>query len=137
VQVVVVVAVCAVKGAWSYLTTGLGLLAASTGVGLAVAALVSVLAPYALPQSENPFATNTGSGSVKGLLAVAALAATLLLSSPVSIAAVLLHTPAWGGVILAVGVTYGVLAVRLGTSIAGDVLDRRLPEILVSVTPRR
>ena len=137
VQVMVVVTVCALTGALAYLPVGLGVLATSAGTGLATAALLSVLAPYALPQNENPFTTNAGSGSAKSLFAFLALLATLVLSTPISLAAVLLPAAVWGWAILLAGLAYGVAAVRLGTAIAGDVLDRRGPEILIAVTPRR
>jgi ABC-2 type transport system permease protein len=137
VQILVVVAVCLVTGAVAYLPVGLGVLAASVGAGLASAALLSVLAPYSLPESQNPFATSTGSGSMKGLFAFVALLATLVLSLPMTLAAILIPAPVWGWVLLAVGLAYGLGAVRLGTWLAGDLLERRGPEILVAVTPRR
>jgi ABC-2 type transport system permease protein len=136
-QVLVVTAVCVVTGARSYLPLGLGVLAATVGVGLGVAAIVSVIAPFALPQNANPFATNSGGGSVKGLLGLLALAVTLLLSAPVAIGAILLHSAGSAWLILVVGAAYGLLAHRLATYIAGDVLDHRGPQVLAAVMPRR
>ena len=40
-------------------------------------------------------------------------------------------------VVLVLGLGYGLGAALLGTYIAGDPLDRRGPEILASVTPKR
>ena len=124
VQILVVVAVCLVTSAVAYLPVGLGVLGASVGAGLASAALLSVLAPYSLPESQNPFSTNTGSGSMKGLFAFVALLATLVLSLPITLAAVLIPDPAWGWALLAAGLAYGLGAVRLGTRLAGDILER-------------
>lgn len=137
VQILVVVAVCALTDALAYVPVGLGVLAASAGTGLGVAALLSVLAPFALPESENPFAINAGGGSAKGLLAFVAVLATTFLSLPITIAAALAPTPEWRWAHLAAGVAYGLAAALLGTRLAGGILDQRAPEILTAVTPRR
>jgi len=97
-----------------------------------------VLAPFALPENSNPFALNQGGGSAKGLLAVLAMLGTLILCVPVIIAGYFLFSAPFGPWIVAViGLAYGVGLAALGTYIAGDVLDRRGPEVLVAVTPRR
>jgi ABC-2 type transport system permease protein len=114
----------------------LGGLAAAYGTGLAVNQLISVYAAYALPESTNPFVINTGAGLAKSLLAIVALLGGLVLATPVAVAAVLLP-PAWSGLLLPVGVGYGLAAAMLGSHIAGDVVDRRAPELLAAVTPRR
>lgn len=118
--------------------TALGILAGSYGAAVAAAAVVSVLAPYPLPDSPNPFAVNAGGSSAKGLLALVAMLAALVLAMPVIVAGGFLNGPSGGPwVVLALGLGYGVVAAWLGTLIAGDVLDRRAPEILAAVTPRR
>ena len=143
VQLLVVVVVAILGGSYARLPAGLGLLAASFGVSVAVAAILSVLAPYALPENTNPFAINSGGGSAKGLLAILALLGTLALSTPVVVASALLSDVPLGPwlvgpwVVLAIGLGYGMVAVWLGTYIAGDLLERRGPEVLVAVTPRR
>jgi ABC-2 type transport system permease protein len=137
VQVLVVTIVSVVTGTLRYLPIGLGVLGATVGTGLAAAAILSVMAPYALPQNDNPFTTNTGSGSMKGLFTLLALAASLVLSAPVTVTAILFARPPWTWPVLPVGIAYGLGAMLLGTYIAGDVLDRRAPEILTAVTPTR
>ena len=138
VQVVVVVAVTLLAGTPEQLPTGFGMLAASFGSAIAAAAVLSVLAPYALPENANPFAINSGGGSAKGMLALVALIGTLVISMPVLVAAFLLGSSAAGAwLVLAIGLAYGTAAALLGTYIAGDVLERRGPEVLVAVTPRR
>jgi len=138
VQIVVVVAVTLAAGTPSQVAPGLGMLAASFGAAVAVASVLSVLAPYPLPESTNPFALNSGGSSAKGMLAVVAMIATLAISTPVIIATWLLRDAATGQwVILVVGLAYGAAATALGTYIAGDILDRKGPEILAAVTPRR
>lgn len=143
VQLLVVVVVAILSDSYARLPAGLGLLAASFGVSVAIAAILSVLAPYALPENTNPFAISSGGGSAKGLLAILALLGTLALSAPVVVASALLSDVLLGPwivgpwVVLATGLGYGMVAVWLGTYIAGDLLERRLPEVLVAVTPRR
>jgi ABC-2 type transport system permease protein len=138
VQVAVVVAVTLMTSSPSRLPTGLGILAAAFGAAIASASLLSVLAPYALPENSNPFAMNSGAGSAKGMLALVAMIGTLAICTPVSVAAYLLTSLAFGPwVTLAFGIAYGVGAAVLGTYIGGSLIDRRGPEILVAVTPRR
>ncbi|NLU78126.1 ABC transporter permease [Micromonospora sp. HNM0581] len=113
-----------------------GALVATYGAGLAVNSFVSVLGAYALPETSNPFAMNSGAGLVKGLLTILAMIVTGVLAVPMVLAAGLLgDTWVWLG--LPLGVAYGVGALLLGTYLAGDVLDRRQPELLAMVTPRR
>ena len=122
---------------------GSGILAASFGAAVAAAAALSVLAPYALPENTNPFAMNSGGGSAKGLLAAVAMLATAVVSLPLVLAAFLLRSftigPALVGpwLVLLIGLAYGVGLVLVGTLLAGSVLDRRGPEVLAAVTPRR
>lgn len=138
VQLAVVVAVTLLFDTPQQLPTGLGLLAASFGCAVAAAALLSVLVPYALPENTNPFAMNSGGGSAKGLLALVAMIGTFGLTAPVFVVAFLLGPWSWGAwLVLPLGVGYGAGAALLGTYIAGDVLERRGPEILIAITPRR
>jgi ABC-2 type transport system permease protein len=138
VQVAVVTAVVLLTSSASRLPMGLGILGAGFGVAIASASLLSVLAPYALPENTNPFAMNSGAGTAKGMLAMVALISTVALCTPVTVAAYYLSNLAGGPwVTLVIGVAYGVAAALLGTRIAGDVVERRGPEILVAVTPRR
>jgi ABC-2 type transport system permease protein len=39
--------------------------------------------------------------------------------------------------VLALGIAYGVVLAVVGTQLAGTVLDRRGPEVLSAITPRR
>jgi ABC-2 type transport system permease protein len=138
VQVAVVLVVGIVAGRLPQLPAGFGLLATSFGAAVASAALLSVLAPYALPESTNPFAMNSGGASAKGLLAIVAMLATLVICVPVLVVAVLVGNSAAGPwVVLAAGLAYGAVVAWLGTMAAGAILDRRGPEVLMAVTPRR
>ncbi|HEX7746043.1 MAG TPA: ABC transporter permease [Micromonosporaceae bacterium] len=113
-----------------------GTLFAAYGSGLAVNQAVSVLAAYALPETANPFALNTGAGAARSLLAFVAMIAAGAAAMPMVIATALLGD-VWLLVALPVGIAYGIGAATLGIYVAGDLLDRRQPEVLQAVTPRR
>jgi ABC-2 type transport system permease protein len=114
-----------------------GLVFAGYGAGLAVNLHLSVLAPYALPDTANPFATGSGTGLAKSLLALVAVVAAYAVAMPVLVAAALLDGTVWRYLALPVGLGYGAVAASLGCRLAGDLLDRRAPELLAAVTPRR
>ncbi|GIJ22046.1 ABC transporter permease [Micromonospora lutea] len=133
---VVAVVVALVLGEPTWIGFMAGALVATYGAGLAVNSFVSVLGAYALPETSNPFAMNSGAGVVKGMLTLLAMVATAALATPMVLAAALLGD-AWLWLGLPLGVAYGVGAALLGAYLAGDVLDRRQPELLALVTPRR
>jgi ABC-2 type transport system permease protein len=113
-----------------------GTLFAAYGCGLAVNLFISVLGAYALPETSNPFAINTGAGMARSLLSFVAMVATAAAAIPMLVATVLLGD-VWLWLALPVGLGYGVAAAALGTWLAGDLVDRRMPELLVTVSPRR
>ena len=137
VQALVAAAVMLLARAPDQIPAALGVLAAGFGSAIATASVLSVLGAYALPDTSNPFALNTGGASSKGLLAIVAMLGTLAISSPVTLIALVLNTAGGAWVLLLIGIAYGVVAALLGTYIAGDLLERRGPEVLVAVTPRR
>jgi ABC-2 type transport system permease protein len=128
-------AVALVVGRPDYLPAMLGALYAAYGAGLAINTLVSVLGAYALPETSNPFAVNTGSGMAKGLLSMVAIVGSVVAALPFAVAAALLGT-IWLWLALPAGLAYGFGAAALGCYIGGDVLDRRGPALLSAVTPR-
>ncbi|MEV0455651.1 ABC transporter permease [Catellatospora methionotrophica] len=112
-----------------------GTLFAAYGTGLACAMHASVWAAYALPENQNPFAINTGTGVAKSFLAMAAWFAGMVLAVPIVLLVVLGGSV---GAVLAlpVGLAYAAGAVWLGLITAGDILDHRQPELLATITPR-
>lgn len=132
----IAVVLAVLSGRPGLLPVMLGGLAASYGAGVAINLLVSVLGAYALPETSNPFAINTGGGVAKSLFGFVSLAGTMAVSAPF-LAGVVLLGDSWTVLALPVGVAYGVGATLLSCYIAGDVLDRRGPEVLQAVTPRR
>jgi ABC-2 type transport system permease protein len=115
------------------LPAALGTVLAGFCVSAAVASCVSVLAPYALPDTTNPFAMGGGSAGAKGLLALGGMLASMALTAPVLVLA--LFAP--GVVALFAGLVWGTVVLGVGTYLAGYRLDLRGPEVLVAVTPRR
>jgi ABC-2 type transport system permease protein len=113
-----------------------GLLLAAYGVGLALVLPVSIRAAYPLPESSSPFAMSSGGGMAKGLLTMGVLCAAALVSLPLQIIAYFLG-PVWWWIGLPVGAAYGVAAYLIGSGVAGDQLDRRMPELLATVTHSR
>jgi ABC-2 type transport system permease protein len=112
-----------------------GLLLAGFGTGLVANHYLSILGAYALPETSNPFAVNTGAGVAKSLLSMLALAASYAMAAPLLVVAALLGD-LWLWLGLPLGLGYGLAAAVLGAYAAGDVLDRRAPEVLAAVTPR-
>jgi len=72
----------------------------------------------------------------KGLLTFAALFGAALLTAPLQLLAFLAHDVwLWAG--LPLGLLYGAGALLLGLRLAGPMLDRRMPELLATVTARQ
>jgi ABC-2 type transport system permease protein len=111
-----------------------GLAAAGYGTGVAINQYLAVLAPYPLPEGSNPFATASGTGLAKSLLALVAIVIAYAVTAPVLVLAAWLG-PVWPWLALPVGAGYGVAAVALATYLAGDVLDHRSPELLAAINP--
>jgi ABC-2 type transport system permease protein len=132
--VAVVVGIAAHRGA--ELLPAIGTMAATFGGSLASSSILSVHTAYPVPESQNPLAVNSGSGSAKGVLALVGMIGAVVAASPVVIGALLLPG-SWALLVVPVGVAWGVGAVLLSTYIAGDSLDRRGPELLAAVTPGR
>ena len=114
----------------------LGMLIAAYGTGLALVLPVSVRAAYALPDTSNPFAISSGAGMAKGFLSFAALIVAAIGTLPlVAVAYVLGDAWVWLG--LPLGVAYGTAGYLIGVRVAAAILDRRMPELLATVTPNR
>ncbi|SCE71369.1 ABC-2 type transport system permease protein [Micromonospora viridifaciens] len=133
---VVAIVVATVLGHPEWLGVMAGTLLAAYGTGLAINGFVSVLGAYALPETSNPFAMNTGAGVAKSLLTLLSMVASAVVAVPMVVAAALLGE-LWLWLALPLGLAYGLGAALLGAYLAGDVLDRRQPELLAAVTPRR
>jgi ABC-2 type transport system permease protein len=134
--VAIAAVVGAVSGRQAAIPSLVGTLVAAYGTGLAVVLPISVRGAYALPDTSNPFALSAGSGLAKGLMSFGGLFAAIVGTIPMQVAAYLLGD-VWLWIGLPVGVAYGTGAYVLGSRLAGDLLDRRMPELLAAVTPNR
>jgi ABC-2 type transport system permease protein len=128
--------VSVVLGHPAWIPALLGMLVAAYGTGLAVALPVSVAGAYAMPDTSNPFAVSSGGGMAKSLYSFAAMAVAAVVCAPYLIAGLLVGR-AWLWAALPVGVVYGAAAYALGARLTGALLDRRMPELLQAVNPRR
>ncbi|AGZ46749.1 hypothetical protein [Actinoplanes friuliensis] len=114
----------------------IGMLLAAYGVGLAIVLPISVRVAYALPDTANPFALSSGGGMAKGLLTFGALFGAVIITVPLQLVAFLADGFwLWAG--LPLGLLYGGGAVLLGLRLAGSMLDRRMPELLATVSARQ
>jgi len=130
--VVSAVVVDAVSGG-GRLVAAVGAGIAGYGVSAALATVVSVLLPYPLPESDNPFALGTGAGGLRMLASFVPVLAGSAVAAPLSFAAALLD----GWLSLLLGLAVGAGTIFAGVLIAGNALDGRAPEVLTTVTPRR
>jgi ABC-2 type transport system permease protein len=64
-----------------------------------------------------------------------ALFAAVVGTIPIQVAAYFLG-PVWLWIGLPVGLLYGTAAYLIGSGVAANLLDRRMPELLTAVTPR-
>ncbi|MET0417357.1 MAG: ABC transporter permease [Actinoplanes sp.] len=134
--VVIAVVVSVLAGRPGGIAGQLGLLIAAYGVGLGLVLPLSVRAAYSLPESTSPFALSSGAGTAKGLLTAGVLLGTVIAAVPIQIFAYVLDG-LWAWIGLPVGVAYGAAAYLIGSGAAGDMLDKRMPELLSTVTPGR
>lgn len=130
------VAVGVLTSAGDELPAAIGSTFAAFGVGSGVACVVSVLVPYAMPDSPNPFATGSGGAGIKGLLSLVGMIFSWVLVAPLIVLYELLP-PGSRWPVLFAGIAWGVLFGWLGALAGGALLDRRAPEVLMAVTPRR
>jgi ABC-2 type transport system permease protein len=134
-------ATAAVTHGWAYVPMTIGLAPGMLGVILAVGNIVSVYAPYALPDRRNPLAANPGQGCVGGLAALGALMIDTIILIPVGIVvAATLHAfalPAASVVAIGFASVYGFVVWSLGSGIAARRVQWRMPELLEAISPRQ
>jgi ABC-2 type transport system permease protein len=102
------------------------------GITLGLCDITSVVFPYSVPQrAHNPFAApGSGRGCLAGLTSVLTIIATILLASPLFVAALVADTP-W---LVIGGPLYGVGMAALGGTIAANLGFARLPELLSDIS---
>lgn len=118
----------------------LGAAAAVLGAGCAAGAVISVLAPYPMPdQPGAAFAgPGPGRGCLAGLLWMAGATATAIAALPVVLPALLAgDRPLVALAVAVTGPLWGFLLARGGRHLAAGHLVTHLPETLVAVSPDR
>lgn len=116
-------------GGWTYLPAALGIAAGLFAIAVALSGWVAVTAPYAVPPSQNAFASGgAGQGCAAVGVALLAVLTALILGLPLLglLAFTLLVPPAWGSALLLVGPAYG-LAVGAAVRRAAAALGRTQP----------
>ena len=129
----IVVVVGLLSGDAADVASTLGVVFAAYGTSTGSASVLSVLAPFPVPNTSNVFASAGGTGAAKGMLAFVGMIASAAIASPVLIAALLLPA-ALSWIVLPLGVAWGLGAALVATYTMGDVLDRRGPELLAEVS---
>jgi ABC-2 type transport system permease protein len=126
---------------WAYLPLTLGLAPAIFGVLLGVGDVVSVRAPYAMPDRRSPLAFNPGQGCASMLAGLGALAVQGILIFPMALLTVVLVNtrPLAVATVVALIVAnaYGAFIWVCGRNLAARDVWWRLPELLDAVSPRQ
>ncbi|MFI6845512.1 transporter [Kitasatospora sp. NBC_00085] len=127
-----------VTGDWAGLPAALGLAFGLLGSGIAIGAVLSVLAPYTMPADNNPMRNAApGQGGLVLLNSFGSMFGAVLVSAPVAGYlgwALATDGPAWPVVLL--GPLYGALVAFLGVRLAAGRLLERIPEILAKTVER-
>ncbi|KJK56731.1 hypothetical protein [Saccharothrix sp. ST-888] len=137
-SLVIGIGLAAADNDWADLAPALGVTFALLGTGIGLGAVLSVLAPYAMPADSNPMRSAApGQGGLVLLNGVGSIVGVLLLNLPLGgLHAWLLdsHGPDW--IMLPIGSAYGAALAAVGLRIATPRLLGRLPEILGTAVER-
>ncbi len=138
--VVLVVALAAIHDGWQWFPAALLLAMGSVLLATGASVVSTTLAPFAVPESPNPFATgDTGQGCVASLVLMADMLVLGVVSAPVAVAvwwastqsAVLTTAVALAGPLVGAAVLFGCLR------FAGGLIESREAELIARVTPAR
>ncbi|UDY37106.1 hypothetical protein [Dermatobacter hominis] len=138
--VVLVLALAVVHGGWAWAPAGLLLAMGSVLLATGASVVSATVAPFAVPDSPNPFAAgDTGQGCVASLVLMADMAVLTIVSLPVALAvwwastqsAALTAVVALAGPAVGSAVLYGCLR------LAGGMIEGREAELVARITPAR
>ncbi|GAA1400558.1 transporter [Kitasatospora putterlickiae] len=138
VTLVLAVVLAAATGDWSGLPSAVGVAFALLGSGIAIGAVLSVLAPYTMPADNNPMRNAApGQGGLVMLNSFGSMFGSVIVASPaIAYLAWALATDAPTWPLLLAGPLYGTLIATLGLRLAAGRLLERLPEILTKAVER-
>jgi ABC-2 type transport system permease protein len=131
--VVVVVILAVLDHRVGRLPGSLAPLAATFGATIGAGSALSIDGAFPMPDNRNMFVANTGTGTTRALLLFLVIGTSVIASLPVYVATFFVG-PA---ILLPFAVAWGLFLAYAGTALAGRRLDRRGPELLLAVTPRR
>ncbi|MGK4581336.1 transporter [Kitasatospora sp. HPMI-4] len=138
VSLVLGVGLAAANDDWGNLAPALGVTFGLLGTGIGLGAVLSVLAPYAMPADSNPMRSAApGQSGLVLLNGFGSMIGVALLNLPLGgVLGWLLvsHGPSW--VVLPIGLCYGAAVAALGVALAAPRLLSRLPEILNTAIER-
>jgi ABC-2 type transport system permease protein len=131
----------AITGGWAYVAPAIGLGLALYGVGLGTGNLLSVQAPYAVPQSQNAFGGGgAGQGCTAGVFLLGAMLVDVLVCLPLLallIPGLVTGAVFWGLALLVVGPAYGLAIGGLVRRSAARRWTARAPEVLQVLSSAR
>lgn len=134
-------ALAAITGGWLYLPVAVGLAVGALGAAFAVGNVVSVRAPFSMPQSRTNVWATSGAGRAwyAAFVQFMALIPLGVLVFPIFVGTIagLALGPT---VLIPVGlgsVVYGVAIWRVGVLVADEWLRGREPELLAALMPER
>jgi ABC-2 type transport system permease protein len=129
--VVAAVVLAGLGGGWTQLIPVVLLAVATCGVQLAIGNVLSLLAPWPLPQStSNMWGSGSGQGCLVALLGLLGMAVLGVICIPGVIALLLIHGVAGRTLVACVALPYGYAMWRIGTYWAERYGARRGPELL-------
>jgi hypothetical protein len=136
------VLLAALSGGWVYVPFAIVLALAVAGIPSGVGAVMSVVAPIAVPDSGNPFANrqaNTGRGCIVGLVSIGALLTDAALLIPVIVVLVLANQrglPYLGASLVPIAL-WSFAVWMVGVTLATRRVRGREPELLEALAARR
>ena len=133
--------VAALTGGWQYVPVAVALAVAGAGVPLGVGTMISVRAPYPIPDTGKPFSNpyaNTGRGCAMGLLVLAALAVDAVLLAPAVVLVVAAQRVSllWLCVTVVPVALWSIAIWWIGASEAARYVRGREPELLAALVER-
>jgi len=139
VLLVLTLILAAVTGGWRFVPPALGLALALYTVSVGLSGLLSVKAPFPVPESQNMFGGGSGAGCMTGLLTFGALLADVALCLPLLglLVPALVVSPVWGLVLLVVGPVYGTAIGDVVRRWAARQWSERGPEVLQALAGAR
>ncbi len=135
-----VVALAAVSGGWRWAPAGAVLATGSVLVAAGASVLSASVAPFALPDSPNPFAAgDTGQGCLAGTALATTMVVLAVLSLPVGLAVwwAAGRGPVTTALVALVAPLGGALVLWAGITLAGRALEGREAELVARVSPAR